>query len=217
MGHKVNAVIFRIPTLWGWNSKWFSRREYGLLLRHDTQMRKIIRTDCREAGIAAIEIERTTRQVKVTIHAAKPGLIIGRGGTHAEELKKKLKSKFIPVGQDLQLNIVEVSQPNLSAPVVVYGMVTEIEKRTPFRRVMKQVIDRVQKAGAQGIKVVVSGRLDGAEIARTEMLSWGKIPLHTIRANIDYSRLAAFTTYGAVGIKVWIYKGDVFNKKEEKQ
>mgnify|MGYP001595217322 CR=1 FL=1 len=142
MGHKVNPVIFRTAILWGWNSKWFSRRQYASLLKDDIQIRKLIRKDCREAGLAAIEIERTTRQVKVTINAAKPGLIIGRGGAHSEELKKKLKAKFVPVGQDLQLNILEVAQPNLSAPVVVYGMVTEIEKRTPFRRVMKQVIDR---------------------------------------------------------------------------
>ena len=146
---------------------------------------------------------------------SKPGLIIGRGGAQAEELKKKIKKDFITGTQDLQVNIVEIAQPNLSAAVVVQGMVADIEKRIPFRRTMKQVIDRVQKAGAQGVKVVMSGRLDGAEIARTEMLSWGKIPLHTLRANIDYSRLAAFTTYGAVGIKVWIYKGDIFDKKEE--
>jgi len=215
MGHKVNPVIFRIPVLWGWNSKWFSRSNYSTLLREDIQIRRMISKKCREAGVDAIEIERTTRQVKITIHASKPGLIIGRGGAQAEELKKKIKKDFITGTQDLQVNIVEIAQPNLSAAVVVQGMVADIEKRIPFRRTMKQVIDRVQKAGAQGVKVVMSGRLDGAEIARTEMLSWGKIPLHTLRANIDYSRLAAFTTYGAVGIKVWIYKGDIFDKKEE--
>ena len=213
MGRKVNPIIFRMGVLWSWNSKWFARKDFAVLARQDIQIRKMIGQKFRDAGISVIEIERTSRMVRITIHAAKPGLVIGRGGVGAEDMKKRLKKEFLNE-QNVELNIIEVAQPNLSAPVVAQFIVAEIEKRVPFRRVMKQAIDRVQKAGAQGVRVMMSGRLDGAEIARRELLSWGKVPLHTLRANIDYSRIAAFTTYGAIGIKVWIYKGDVFEKKK---
>ncbi len=213
MGHKVNPLIFRTGILWGWKSKWFSHRDYAKWMREDIQIRRHIGKKFRDAGVAAVEIERTSRIMRVTIHAAKPGVIIGRGGVAAEDLKKELKKTFAPT-QDLQVNIVEVTQPGLTSAVVIQNMAADIEKRTPFRRVMKQVIDRVQKAGAQGVKVIISGRLDGAEIARREMLTWGKVPLQTLRANIDYSRGAAFTTYGAIGLKVWIYKGDIFDQKK---
>ncbi|MBI5135014.1 30S ribosomal protein S3 [Candidatus Uhrbacteria bacterium] len=213
MGHKVNPVVFRTGILWGWKSNWFSHKNYAVWLKHDIEMRRMITKKFKEAGVAGIEIERTSRILKLTIHAAKPGVIIGRGGAASEELKKDLKKKFAG-NCELQLNIIEVAQPGLTSAVVVQNMAADIEKRMPFRRVMKQVIDRVQKAGAQGVKVIISGRLDGAEIARRETLAWGKIPLQTLRANIDYSRSAAYTTYGAIGLKVWIYKGEVFDEKK---
>ncbi len=214
MGHKVNPLIFRTGILWSWKSKWFSRRDYATWLKEDIEIRRMISKKFKDAGVAAIEIERTSRIMRVTIHAAKPGVIIGRGGAASEELKKVLKKKFA-AKCELQLNIVEVTQPGLNSAVVVQNMAADIEKRMPFRRVMKQVIDRVQKAGAQGVKVIISGRLDGAEIARRETLAWGKIPLQTLRANIDYSRGAAYTTYGAIGLKVWIYKGEIFDEKKK--
>lgn len=213
MGHKVNPLIFRTGILWGWKSKWFSVRDYARWTREDIQIRREVCKKFRDAGVASIDIERTSRIMRVTIHAGKPGIIIGRGGAAAEDLKKDLKKKFAP-NQDLQVNIVEVTQPGITSAIVIQNMAADIEKRTPFRRVMKQVIDRVQKAGAQGVKVIISGRLDGAEIARREMLTWGKVPLQTLRANIDYSRGAAHTTYGAIGLKVWIYKGLIFDEKK---
>ena len=148
----------------------------------------------------------------VIIHAAKPGMIIGRGGQGVEQLKKEIAQQLLPVKTNLTLTIQEVANPNLSAELIALAMVTDLEKRLPFRRVMKQALLRVERAGAQGAKVVISGRLNGAEIARTEKLTVGKMPLHTLRANIDYSRSAAFTTYGAVGVKVWIYTGERFAK-----
>lgn len=144
------------------------------------------------------------------LYAAKPGMIIGRGGQGVEELKKELLTRFLPAATSVTLTIQEVPNVNLSAAIVAQGMVTDLEKRLPFRRVLKQAIGRIERAGALGVKVMVSGRLNGAEIARTEKLVWGKMPLHTLRANIDYARLAAFTTYGALGVKVWIYTGEQF-------
>ena len=147
----------------------------------------------------------------------KPGLLIGRGGNGVEELKKKLHTKFLKTFRigEITLNIKEVSRPGLSAQIAVQTMTLEIEKRIPFRKVMKQTISRIERSGAEGAKVVIAGRLNGAEIARTEKLTWGRVPLNTLRADIDYARGAAHTTYGAIGIKVWVYKGEVFEKEKE--
>jgi small subunit ribosomal protein S3 len=183
-------------------------------LEEDIKIRKFLAKELKEAGLDRIDIERTANNVTVVIYAAKPGLIIGRGGQGVEELKKKIINQFLEKKTNLNVNIIEVERPLLSAQIVLQQMINDIEKRIPFRRVMKQAIARVEKAGAQGVKVRVSGRLDGAEIARRETLVSGKMPLHTIRADIDYARGVARTTYGAIGLKIWIYRGEVFTKNE---
>jgi small subunit ribosomal protein S3 len=212
MGQKVNPKILRTgpKLIYAWNSKWFNEKEYKKYLKQDIEIREFLKKELKEAGIAEIEIERSATTLTITIHSARPGLIIGRGGTGAEELKNKLKEKISDKKININLNIVEVSKPNLSAELVLQGIIADIEKRVPYRRTMKQAIDKVLKAGAKGIKVSVSGRLDGVEIARSETLSQGRIPLHTLRADIDYASGMARTIYGAIGIKVWIYKGEVF-------
>jgi len=212
MGQKVHPKIFRTgeSQIYTWNSKWFSKKDYVARLRQDVDIRIFLKKALKEAAVAKIEIERTANAVTVIIHSAKPGLIIGHAGTGIEDLRKKIKDKFLDKKATLNLNVQEVQNPSTSAEIVLQVMIADIEKRIPFRRVLKQAVGRVERAGAKGVKVVASGRLDGAEIAREETLSWGKIPLHTLRADIDYAGGAAFTIYGAVGIKVWIYKGEVF-------
>ncbi|NTU98614.1 30S ribosomal protein S3 [Candidatus Falkowbacteria bacterium] len=219
MGQKVNPKIFRIGITRTWDSKWFAQgQSYVKNLEQDIKVRKYLVKELREAGIDRVEIERNHKKVTVGIFTAKPGLIIGRGGAGAEDLKKKLHLKFLKNFKitDITLNITEVDRPNLSAQILAQSMALEIEKRMPFRRVMKQAINRVERAGALGVKVGIKGRLNGAEIARSEVLTSGKIPLHTLRADIDYSRTVASTTYGAIGIKVWIYKGEVFEVQSRK-
>jgi len=217
MGHKVNPKIIRIGLTQDWLSKWFVRKNYADTVRQDVVIRKYIKVKLKGCGIEKIEIERSTNELVLNITCAKPGIIIGRGGAGIEDLKQEIIKKFINDKKGIKINIQDVGNPNLSAPVVLESLILDIEKRMPFRRVMKQSIDRVMKAGALGIKIVMSGRLNGVEIARTETLAQGKIPLHTFRADIDYSRGVARTTYGAIGIKVWIYKGEVFGDKANKQ
>lgn len=209
MGHKVHPKSFRIAVIFGWDSKWFAERgAFRENLKKDIQMKKFIQKELAKAGVSRVEIERTAHVVTLNIHAAKPGVVIGRLGAGIEELKKKMRTKFFGSEKiTLHMNVVEVDRPTLDAQLVVQGMIEEIEKRMPYRRVMKQAIDRVSKAGAQGVKVRIGGRLNGAEIAKTEALHSGTIPLHTLRANIDYARGTARTLSGAIGVKVWIYKG----------
>ncbi|MDD2806930.1 MAG: 30S ribosomal protein S3 [Patescibacteria group bacterium] len=215
MGHKVHPKVFRIGNRANWSSKWFSRRDFAKLLHQDVLIKKFLKKELKDASVANIEIERSAAATTVVIHSAKPGVIIGRGGQGVEELKNKIK-KFLDYKMNLNINIKEVSDPSVSAELVVQAMIADIEKRMPYRRIMKQVISRVEKANAKGVKVMVSGRLNGAEIARTEMLSSGSLPLHTLRADIDYARGVARTTYGAIGVKAWIYRGEVFEKDAEK-
>jgi small subunit ribosomal protein S3 len=212
MGQKVNPKIFRTgeSQIYTWNSKWFAKKDYVARLRQDVGIRDFVKKILKDAAVAKIEIERTANAVTIIIHSAKPGLIIGHAGTGIEDLRKKIKDKFLDKKSALNVNVQEVASPSLASEVVLQGIIADIEKRVPFRRVMKQTISRVERAGAKGVKVVVSGRLDGAEIAREETLSWGKIPLHTLRADIDYASGPAFTIYGAIGVKVWIYKGEIF-------
>lgn len=209
MGQKVHPKIFRIGVVYGWKSKWFSQRNYREQLEVDVRLRRWLKKKLRGSAVAGLEVERGANSLVVTIQTAKPGLVIGRGGAQVEDLKKEIKAKFLKTGQNLQLNIQEVTNPMLSAEIVAENMALELERRLPFRRVMKSAIDQAMKAGALGVKVVVGGRLNGAEIARTEKLSVGKVPLHTLRAEIDYSRTVAQTTYGMIGVKVWINKGEV--------
>ncbi len=218
MGKKINPKIFRISITKAWTSKWFNEGQaYAKNLEQDIRVKRFLVKELREAGVDKVEVERNAKKINVSIHTAKPGVIIGRGGTGAEDLKKKIHSKFLKNFRlgDINLNIFEVDRPSLSSQIVLQQMALEIEKRMPFRRVMKQAISRVERAGALGVKVQVAGRLNGAEIARSEKLSSGKVPLHTLRADIDYSRGVARTTFGAIGIKVWIYKGTVFEKGTE--
>lgn len=198
-----------------WPSRWFGHgNEYIQKAREDITVRRFLLKEFREAGVDRVEIERSANKINILIYTAKPGLVIGRGGTGAEDLKKKIHTKFLKSFRlgDINLNIHEVDRPNLSAQILVQSMALEIEKRVPFRRVMKQALNRVERGGALGAKICMSGRLNGAEIARRENLSYGKVPLHTLRADIDYARGFAQTTYGTIGIKVWVYKGDKFEK-----
>lgn len=217
MGKKVNPKILRMGITKTWPSLWFEKGDkYVKNIRQDIGVRKYMIKEFKEAGIDKVEIIRSINKVEINITTAKPGLIIGRGGNGAEELKKKLHVKFLKdfrIGE-INLNIKEFSRPNLSAQIMVQSMIIEIEKRMPFRKVMKQSLGKIERAGALGAKIVVAGRLNGAEIARTEKLVWGKVPLQTLRADIDYARGAAHTTYGAIGIKVWVYKGEVFEKEK---
>jgi len=218
MGKKVNPKIFRIGITKTWPSVWFSHgKVYIKNIQQDVKVRKFLLKEFREAGVDRVEIERSVKKISVNIYTAKPGVIIGRGGTGAEDLKKKIHDNFLKSFRlgEISLNIFEVDRPNLSAQITTQAMIIDIEKRMPFRRVMKQAISRVERAGALGVKIVVSGRLNGAEIARTEKLVSGKVPLNTLRADIDYARGTAHTTYGCIGVKVWIYKGEIFEKEKE--
>lgn len=211
MGQKVHPKSFRLGVTTDWNSKWFSSREYPKLLRQDVKIRKFLKEKLPAAGVSVVEIERSLQNLTITINTSKPGVVIGRGGAGIELLKKGIKNLLMGQGKyNVKVNIQEVSKPELSAQIMVGNMAEQIEKRLPFRRVLKQTIEQVMNAGAEGVKVMVAGRLNGSEIARTEMLTQGSLPLQTLRANIDFGRGEAQTTYGKIGIKVWIYKGKVF-------
>lgn len=215
MGQKVHPYIFRLGTTTMWYSRWFARRHnYATFLREDVMIRNFLTQELRAAGVDRIDVERGASAITVIITAAKPGFIIGRAGVGAEALKDKLRKKFFPGRKvTINVNIQEVTRPALSAHVVMQGMIEDLEKRTLFRRVLRQAVTRVEKAGAQGVKVGVAGRLNGAEIARTEVLARGKVPLHTLRADIDYAQGFARTIYGTIGVKVWINRGEIFAEK----
>jgi len=218
MGKKVNPKILRMGITKTWPSLWFEKGDkYVQNIKQDIGARKFLIKKFKEAGTDKVEIVRSINKIEINITTAKPGVIIGRGGNGVEELKKELHKKFLKNFRlgEINLNIKEVSRPNLSAQIMVQSMILDIEKRMPFRKVMKQTLSKIERAGALGAKVVIGGRLNGAEIARTEKLVWGKVPLQTLRADIDYARGAANTTYGSIGIKVWIYKGEVFAKDRQ--
>lgn len=215
MGQKVHPKSFRLAVTKNWNSKWFADRDYSTLLKEDVRIRKTVSEVLKDAGISRVEIERGANTVTVTIATSRPGVVIGRGGTGVETLRQSLiKVVRAKAKGALKLNIEEVGRPNLDAQIVVKGIVDQLQKRLPFRRILRTTVEQVQRAGADGVKVMLSGRLNGAEIARTEQLAWGSIPLQTLRADIDYGRGAARTTYGTIGVKVWIYKGDVFEQPQ---
>ena len=212
MGQKINPKLFRMGQSVSWSGKWFAeRKKYVEYLKQDTAINKLLAGKFKEAGVDKIEIERNTDTLNIIINSSRPGVVIGKGGAGIEELKKMISKKIVKdEKKKIEINIREVSKPNLSANIVAQNVATELARRVPYRRVMKRNMELVMKAGAKGVKVICSGRLGGVDIARRETLSQGKIPLHTMRADIDYSRLAARTTYGAIGVKVWIYKGEVF-------
>jgi small subunit ribosomal protein S3 len=211
MGQKVNPVGLRIGVIRDWESKWFAnKKDYTELLHEDIKIRDIIFKRLKDASVASVEIERAANRVNVNIHTAKPGMVIGKGGSEVDALRNFL-SKM--TGKRVHINITEIKVPEVNAQLVADGIAQQLERRVAFRRAMKQAIQRTMRAGAKGIKVQVSGRLAGAEIARTEGYSEGTVPLHTLRADIDYATSEAHTTYGRIGVKVWIYRGQVLPTK----
>ena len=216
MGHKVHPKIHRIPLINLWDSKWFARKGKGAeLLEQDIRIREFLEEKLKEANIDAISVERTPKDMKINILAGKPGVIIGRAGQGLELLKKYIEKKILKFKLKVNINVQEVRQPALSARIVAQGTASEIERRIPFRRVIKQAIDKVMSAGAKGVKICMAGRLNGVEIARTEKLSAGKMSLITVRSDVDYAFTEAHTIYGKIGIKVWIYKGEAFGRHDK--
>ncbi len=214
MGHKINPTSLRLKITDTWKSRWFVKKGFQKALEEDVHIRAYLEKSLKKAGLVRLDIERTGNgQITITVKTTKPGLIIGKGGAGIEDLKKKIKQK-LGIRKDLRVNIEEVRDINLQAQVIADFISEQIEKRVAFRKLMKQSLEQIMQAGAKGAKVSIGGRLNGADIARTEHLSQGKIPLHTLRADIDFARSTAFTTYGTVGIKVWIYRGDVFEEKQ---
>lgn len=216
MGQKVNPHGLRIGIIKDWDTKWYaSAKDFSNFLVEDVKLRKYIKNKLYIAGIARIEIERAAAKIKINIHAARPGIIIGKQGAGIEALRKELEKM---TGKSVLLNITEIKTPEMNAQLVAESIASQLEKRISFRRAMKQAMSRAMKFGAKGIKTQVSGRLGGAEIARTEHYHEGTIPLQTLRADIDYGFAEADTTYGKIGVKVWIYKGEVLpSKKKEKK
>ncbi len=226
MTHRVHPYAFRLGILKPWKSRWFSAKKFSRNLREDTLLREWLLKHLRQSHIRDIEIERSPNTLHVIVKTSRPGFLIGRGGEGAEKLKEEIK-KFLagvtrrfkeePRKLETKLTIEEVRSPETHAAIAAQQMVDEIEKRTPFRRVLKQALDKVAASKeVKGVKIAIKGRLDGAEMARYEWLKRGRIPLQTLRADIDYAERTAYTTYGTVGVKVWIYKGDVFADKSAK-
>lgn len=217
MGQKINPHGFRVGVIKDWDSRWFAKDNvFGDILVEDYNLRKVLKKQLASAGVPKIEIERDASKVRVHIHCAKPGMVIGKGGTEIEKLRLQCESIL---KKPVTVNIVEVKSPDLNAQLVAENIAQQLEKRISFRRAMKQCIGRAMKLGAKGIKTQVSGRLGGAEIARSEQYHDGTIPLQTIRADIDYGFAEAATTYGRIGVKVWIYRGEVLhdNRKPRKE
>ena len=212
MGQKVHPNGLRVGVIKDWNSKWYADdKNFGDYLVEDYKIRKYVKSKLFVSGISKIEIERTAKLVKVNVYTAKPGLVIGKGGAIAESVKEELQKM---IGKDVNLNIVEVKNIDLDAQLVAENICNQLERRISFRRAMKQAMQKTMKAGALGIKTSVSGRLGGADMARTEFYKEGTIPLQTLRADIDYGFYEANTTYGKIGVKVWIYKGEVLPEKK---
>ncbi|MBQ3012725.1 MAG: 30S ribosomal protein S3 [Clostridia bacterium] len=210
MGQKVNPHGLRVGVIKNWDSRWFAKDEvFGDTLVSDYNIRKYLKSELQDAGVPKIEIERDSRRVRVFIHCAKPGMVIGKGGVEIEKYKAQLEKM---VGMPVSLNVVEVRQPDLNAQLVAENICSQLEKRVTFRRAMKMAIRNTMRLGAKGIKIACSGRLGGAEIARSEHYHEGTIPLQTLRADIEYGFWEANTTYGKIGVKVWIYRGEVLNE-----
>jgi len=207
VGQKVNPKGLRVGIIREWDAKWFAdKKNFAGLLLEDQKIRKFIKKKLYTAGISRIQIERAANKVKISIYTAKPGIVIGRGGSEVEGLRVQIEKM---TGKQININIVEIKTPEIDAQLMAENVASQLEKRIAFRRAMKQSVSRAMKMGAKGIRIACSGRLAGAEIARTEWYSEGKVPLHTLRADIDYGFAEAKTTYGKIGVKVWIYKGEV--------
>ena len=211
MGQKVNPTGLRIGVIKNWESRWYANdKDFGATLIEDYKLREFLLETLAPAGVPKVEIERDAKRVYINIHCAKPGMVIGRGGAEIEKLKALCQKKL--GGKEVSINIIEIKQPDLNAQLVAESIASQLERRISFRRALKQSIGRTMKLGARGIKCQVSGRLGGAEIARTEHYHEGTIPLQTIRADIDYGFAEAKTTYGRIGVKVWIYRGEVLHE-----
>ncbi len=214
MGQKVHPYGFRLGVNRTWRSRWFARKDYGALLHEDLHLKAMLKKKFAHAGISHIEVERAANKLTIIIFTSRPGIIVGKKGTEIEKLKKDLQAL---TGRDINLKIQEVNKPELDSQLVSEGIAQQLEKRIAFRRAMRRAVDSTLRFGAKGIKVRVSGRLNGAEIARTEWYLNGQLPLHTIRADIDYGFAEAVTTYGVIGVKVWIYKGEVFEMQRPQE
>lgn len=210
MGQKVNPVGLRIGVIRDWESKWYAGKDFATLLHEDIKIRKFLEKQLSDAAISHIEIERAANRINLTIYTGKPGMVIGKGGQEIENLRNTLVKM---TGKKVHINVNEIKKPEMDAKLVAEGIAKQLENRVSFRRAMKQAMQRTMRAGAKGIKVMVSGRLGGAEIARSEGYSEGTVPLHTLRADIDYATAEAHTTYGVIGVKVWIYRGEVLPVK----
>lgn len=206
MGRKVHPLGFRLGIVTDWQAHWYAEKGYSDLLQEDLRLRNLVMKRLSDAAVSRVEIERSANQVAVTLHTAKPGIVIGRGGQKVEELRRLLEQE---AGKKVRLNIQEIRQPELDAYLVARSVAEQIERRVAYKRAMKQAVSRAIKSGAKGVKVLCKGRLAGAEMKRREWEREGRVPLQTLRADIDYGQTEAHTTYGRIGVKVWIYRGDV--------
>ena len=212
MGQKVSPIGHRIGINRGWEANWYANKsDFSKYLENDLKIRKFLEKRLKDAGVSAVDIERNAKRCEIVIHTAKPGVIIGKGGEEIENLKKEIAKV---VDENIQISIVDIKKPDLDATLVAKSIASQIENRASFRMAQKKAIRNVMKAGAKGVKTSVSGRLNGADIARSEGYSEGTIPLHTLRANVDYATAEADTTFGKIGVKVWIYKGEILQDKK---
>ena len=211
MGQKVNPIGFRVGISRGWGSSWYAKRNYKDFLQGDIALRHFLEKRLEAAGLSQVMIERSAKRIVVTVHASRPGVVIGKKGSDIEKLRKDLSQR---VGEEISLNIVDVRKPEIDARLVADGIARQLERRASFRRAMKRAVQAAMRLGAEGIRVNVRGRLGGAEIARMEWYREGRVPLHTLRADVDFAVAVARTTYGTCGVKVWVYKGEVYAPPE---
>ena len=211
MGQKVHPYGFRLGYNRSWHSRWFAKKDFGKLLLDDLKLKKELKKRFESAGVSMIEIDRAANRLKIIIHTSRPGIIIGRKGSEIDKLKQEISRR---TGREVFINIQEIHKPELNAQLQAEKIAQQLEKRVAFRRAMRKSLEEANRFGAQGIKVRISGRLNGAEIARSEWSLQGRLPLHTLRADVDYGFAEAHTTFGVIGIKVWIYRGDIMNARE---
>lgn len=210
MGKKVSPISLRMGITRTWDSKWFSQRDFQAKFLQDLEIKKFLKATVGKAGVSKIEIIRNTGKIEIIIHAAKPGMIVGRGGEEIQALQKQLNTKF---GENFAVNVQEIRKPEADAELIAQNIADQVERRFPYRRVCKMAVEKAKEGGVKGVKVVISGRLNGVDIARRETYIEGTVPLHTLRADIDYATAEANTMYGVIGIKVWVYRGLVFKNK----
>ncbi|MCH5463796.1 30S ribosomal protein S3 [Levilactobacillus tujiorum] len=211
MGQKVNPTGLRVGIIRDWEAKWYAEKDFAAYLKEDLQIRKFIEKRLVDASVSTVEIERAANRVNISIHTAKPGMVIGKGGSEVENLRKELNDL---TGKRVHINIVEIKKPDLDAKLVGENIARQLEGRVAFRRAMRGTMQRTMRSGAKGVKTQVSGRLNGADMSRVESYAEGTVPLHTLRADIDYAWVEAHTTYGSLGVKTWIYRGEILPEKK---